>query len=167
ASKYVGCWEIADGSRKNIVHAANWLTGTTNERSSISLRDMPLSIILPALDRKGDPTISTAFQFYFFYCVSVRDTALSNLRMLSLKVPLGTVVFRVIQLLRQRQLSLRQLALDKLYVVGVLDSPDNRILHVSGRHVFLKLVADSRHSLLDPRDVPVDQLGHGHVQHPP
>src|SRR5436309_15244497 len=79
ARKYAGCWEIADVSRKNIGHAANWLTGTTNERSSISLRDMPLSCILPALDRKGDPTISTASQFYFFYCVSVRDTALSNL----------------------------------------------------------------------------------------
>src|SRR5437773_9219345 len=105
--KYAGCWEIAEVSKKKIGQAANWLTGTTNERSSISLRDMPLSSILPALDRKGDPTISTAFQFYFFYCVSVRDTALSNLRMLSLKVPLGTVVFRVIQLLRQRQLTTR------------------------------------------------------------
>src|SRR5213080_4605264 len=127
---------------------------------------MPLSSILPALDRKGDPTISTASQFYFFYCVSVRDTALSNLCGLSLKVPLGTAILGVIQLLRQRQLTTRQLALDKPYVVGVLDSPDNRIPHVSGRHMFLKLLADSRHSLLDARDVPVGQLDRGHVQHP-
>src|SRR5207247_4966150 len=166
ARKYAGCWEIADVSRKKIGHAANWLTGTTNERSSISLRDMPLSSILPALDRKGDPTISTASQFYFFYCVSVRDTVLSNLRMLSLKIPLGTVVFRVIQLLRQRQLSLRQLALDKLYVVGVLDSPDNRIPHVPGRHISPKLITHSRHPLLDTRHVPIGQRGPWHVQQP-
>src|SRR5437867_10166182 len=167
ARKYAGCWEIAEVSRKKIGHAANWLTGTTNERSSISLRDMPLSSILPALDRKGDPTISTASQFYFFYCVSVRDTALSNLRGLSLKVPLGTAILGVIQLLRQRQLTTRQLALDKLYVVGVLDSPDNRILHVSGRHILLKLTTLRRHPLLNTCHVPVGQLGPGHVQHPP
>src|SRR5206468_12437832 len=167
ARKYAGCWEIADVSRKNIGHAANWLTGTTNERSSINRRDMPLSSILPALDRKGDPTISTASQFYFFYCVSVRDTALSNLRMLSLKVPLRAAILAVVQLLSQRQLTTRQPALHKPYVVGALDSPDNRIPHVPSRHIFLKLVADSRHSLLDARDVPVGQLDPGHVQHPP
>src|SRR5436309_8232092 len=167
ARKYAGCWEIADVSRKKIGHAANWLTGTTNERSSISLRDMPLSSILPALDRKGDPTISTASQFYFFYCVSVRDTALSNLRMLSLKVPLGSVVLTVVQLLRQRQLTTRQLALHKPYVVGALDSTDNRIPHFPGRHILLKLITHRRHPLLNTCHVPVGQLDPGHVQHPP
>src|SRR6266516_1711310 len=167
ARKYAGCCEIAEVSRKKIGHAANWLTGTTNARSSISRRDMPLSSILPALDRKGDPTISSAFQFYFFYYVSVRDMALSNLRGLSLKIPLGTVVFRVIQLLSQGQLTLRQLTLYKPHVVGVFDSLDNRVLHVSGRHSLLKLITDSRHTLLDAHDVPVGQHVRGHVQHPP
>src|SRR5437867_6054530 len=167
ARKYAGCWEIAEVSKKKIGHAANWLTGTTNERSSISLRDMPLSSILPALDRKGDPTISTASQFYFFYCVSVRDTALSNLRGLSLKVPLGSVVLTVVQLLRQRQLTTRQLALHKPYVVGALDSTDNRIPHFPFRHILLNLITHHRHPLLNTCYAPAGQLDPGHAQHLP
>src|SRR5437773_9967281 len=100
---------------------------------------MPLSSILPALDRKGDPTISTASQFYFFYCVSVRDTALSNLRRLSLKVPLGSVVLTVVQLLRQRQLTTRQLTPHKPYAVAALDSSDTRIPPFTRRQIFLTL----------------------------
>src|SRR6266487_3755870 len=167
ARKYAGCWEIAEVSRKKIGHAANWLTGATNERSSISLSDMTLRSIMTALDRKGDPTISTASQFYFFYCVSVRDTALSNLRMLSLKVPLRIAILTVVQLLSQRQLTTRQPSLHKPYVVGALDSPDNRVPHVAGRHILLKLITHRCHSLLDARYVPVGQLDPGHLQHPP
>ena len=42
ARKYAGCWEIAEVRRKNIGQAANWLTGSRNDRISVSRNDRPL-----------------------------------------------------------------------------------------------------------------------------
>ncbi len=42
ARKYAGCWEIADVRRKKIGHATNWLSGSRNDRISVSRMDRPL-----------------------------------------------------------------------------------------------------------------------------
>src|SRR6266567_2294590 len=114
--------------------------------------------------RKSDPTISTSIRFYFFLLSPSERHDHVKFRRSSLQIPLWTSVLFFIQLLHIRHLALCQLSLDKPDTVRALDPANNRIPNLTRRHVLLKLVTYSSHSLLNTRNMPLSKLDTGHIQ---